>query len=371
MPRLAAATCLVTLFALGCQKDDIRSFPAPKEQTNEGGMAQTRPSGAMEGLDWTLPEGWTELPGEGMRYATLRIDTSSGEAPLEVRVTPLALGAKDPLANVNRWREQIGLEHVGPDQLSDVARSVEIDGRPAHLVDMTGTAVGDAPPQRILAAILPGEQRAWFFLIMEDAERVAPVASQFETFMRSVTLRTETPPSDLPPGHPPLEGTESASPSPGMSPPSGAPQDLPLRWTTPEGWSERQETNPSRLATLDVVQGGHQAEVTITRFPGDVGGMLPNVNRWRGQLGLDPIQDLSSLERPLEILEVDGSTAQLLDLVGLATDGDPAPRMLVALVPQPSFTYFVKMTGPETLLGEQRDTFVTFARSLRFEAPHP
>ena len=27
-----------------------------------------------------------------------------------------------------------------------------------------------------------------------------------------------------------------------------------------------------------------QAEVTISKFPGDVGGMIANVQRWRGQL---------------------------------------------------------------------------------------
>jgi len=363
--------CLVALLASACQKDDIRAFPAPKEQSGAATMVQTPPEGGMETLGWTLPAGWTEVPGEGMRYATLLIETKQGGDPLEVRVTPLSLAAKDPLANVNRWREQIGLEHIGPEKLSDVAQSVELGGRQAHLVDLTGTAMDGKPPQRLLAAILPGDQRAWFFLIMDAAERVAPVASDFNAFMQSVTVRQEPAAGDLPPGHPPVGGSgasDMAGGTPGMEPPPMGAQDLPLRWTTPDGWSERSESNPSRLATLDVAKGESRAEVTITRFPGDVGGMLPNVNRWRGQLGLAPIQDLSSLEHPLEDVQVDGAPAQLLDLRGKAGDGQ---GMLVVLVPRGGFTYFVKMTGPGTLLADERETFVQFARGLRFETPHP
>jgi len=155
-----------------------------------------------------------------------------------------------------------------------------------------------------------------------------------------------------------------------MGQPSDTAAPLPLQWTTPEGWSERNESNPSRLATLDVADGEQRAEVSITRFPGDVGGLLPNVNRWRGQLGLAPVQDLAALEHPLEEVQVDGSASQLLDLVGESSSGSDAQRMLVVLVPHEGFTYFIKMTGPKTLLDLQRDPFVQFARSVRFERPH-
>jgi hypothetical protein len=314
----------------------------------------------MEGLSWTLPEGWSERPGEGMRYATLLVPTEAGGEPLEIRVTPLMLAAQDPLANVNRWREQIGLEHIGPEALSDVARSIEIAGRKAHLVNLEGATEGDEPAQQILAAILPGDQRAWFFMAMDTSERVSPVASQFATFLESVEVVAAEMAGEMPPGHPPLSDDAGAPGGAGM-----AQQGPSLSWTTPDGWQQRDESNPSRLATLDVDVGGSRAEVAITRFPGNVGGLLPNVNRWRNQLGLAPIQDLSALERPLEDLQVDGTPSQLLDLVG---SGEAPQRMLVVLVPRDDFTYFVKMTGPDALVGTQREIFTQFARSLRFDA---
>ena len=61
-----------------------------------------------------LPEGWHARPASGMRYATVAIDTS-GE-PLELSVTPLRTPPGDfqeyVLANVDRWRQQLGLSPV-------------------------------------------------------------------------------------------------------------------------------------------------------------------------------------------------------------------------------------------------------------------
>ena len=55
----------------------------------------------------------------------------------------------------------------------------------------------------------------------------------------------------------------------------------PPHWTTPSGWQEMRPNLP-RLGDF-VVSGpdGKKAEVTVMTFPGDVGGVLANVNRWR------------------------------------------------------------------------------------------
>ena len=47
---------------------------------------------------------------------------------------------------------------------------------------------------------------------------------------------------------------------------------------------------PMRKATFGVPAGSAEADLSITAFPGDVGGELANINRWRGQVGLDAAQ---------------------------------------------------------------------------------
>ena len=47
---------------------------------------------------------------------------------------------------------------------------------------------------------------------------------------------------------------------------------------------------------------GHQAEITILAFPGDVGGKLANINRWAGQIEA-PIWTEDTLKNISTILE--------------------------------------------------------------------
>ena len=365
LQSILPATATLVLILTGCSQDDIRTYSAPKEAPAAGAPAgepmPATEATATETVRWELPKGWAERPGEGMRFATLLLEPESNP-PLELRVTPLALAARDPLANINRWREQIGLGPIGPADLDRVARSVDIAGRTVHLVDMTGVAHANQPVRRILAAILPGDQQVWFFLVMDEPERIGQYAAAFEAFMRTVRVEHAVVASELPLGHPPLEaGGAGPATDPGSMAGASAPGDNPLHWTTPSGWVESQATNPSRLASMSVVDGAYRAEVTITRFPGAVGGMLANVNRWRGQIGLQPVADLA--QQPIEGIEIDGVSAQLLEIHAAGA----AQRLLIVLIPREDFTYFVKMTGDEALVAKQHSTFVQFARGIHFD----
>jgi hypothetical protein len=379
------------LLLAGCRDEEIRGYSAPKEAPAPPmEMAQTPPTEEPEIIEWTLPAGWRELPGEGMRFATLVLEEGSAAAgPVELRVTPLGLAARDPLANINRWREQIGLGHIGPEEMNGVARTVEIDGRTAQVVNMVGPAEANRPAQQVLAAILPGDQRVWFFLVLDDARRVGRFAPAFDEFLRSVRFRESqvAMAGSLPPGHPPVDpgdappsaagardagagtGAGAGAAGAGAAGTSGrvAAGDEPrVSWTTPAGWRERPGDGAFRVASFEVAESQQRAEVTITRFPGGVGGLLANINRWRGQVGLQPVADVS--QQPLETLEVASQPAQMLDLVGPAAgSGAARQRLLVVLVARGDTTWFLKMTGPEAFLDRQKPIFVEFACGIRFD----
>ena len=66
-----------------------------------------------------------------------------------------------------------------------------------------------------------------------------------------------------------------------------------------------------RLASHKVSdEDGNEIDFSITSFPGDVGGLLANVNRWLGQIGLPPTDQKTSQIRPP--VEVAGLPAQLV-----------------------------------------------------------
>jgi hypothetical protein len=93
-------------------------------------------------ITWTAPAGWQRGKEAAFSYATFLI--GSGKQRLQVTLTPVSgSGAGAILDNVNRWRGQLGLAPLGPDQLSDVTKNVIVSGVTATIVDISG-AGGDA-----------------------------------------------------------------------------------------------------------------------------------------------------------------------------------------------------------------------------------
>jgi hypothetical protein len=91
---------------------------------------------------WTLPQGWQEQEGSGIRFATLLIPTD--DKALEVSVTALPRTAGDEagylLSNVNRWRGQMKLPSISGEQLAGESTQIELAGATATLVNLLGTA---------------------------------------------------------------------------------------------------------------------------------------------------------------------------------------------------------------------------------------
>jgi hypothetical protein len=109
------------------------------------------------------------------------------------------------------------------------------------------------------------------------------------------------------------------------------------------------------------------ADVSVISFPEAAGGVLANVNRWRSQLKLPPIENEAEAATPMpvsgrEMFFVDLASAAPLDESGSKT------RILGGIFPLPGETWFFKMTGPEELVGAQRDQFRQFLESVHTTA---
>jgi hypothetical protein len=95
-------------------------------------------------LTWKVPEGWKRddaqpAKGQFKRFATFRLRGPEGE-DMELTVFPLGRAgqAGDVLANVNRWRGQLGLKEVTADELKGVIDEQKVGDTTAILVDMQG-----------------------------------------------------------------------------------------------------------------------------------------------------------------------------------------------------------------------------------------
>ncbi len=135
-----------------------------------------------------------------------------------------------------------------------------------------------------------------------------------------------------------------------------------LAWTAPAHWTAKPAA-AMRKATYTITgDAGATAELSVTAFPGAVGGDLANVNRWRQQLQLPPIA-AADLAAATGRVEANGLRAITVDLTGTAA-GAPT-RVLGAIVPVGDSTWFFKLTGPVDLLGREQAAFAAFVKTIR------
>jgi hypothetical protein len=164
----------------------------------------------------------------------------------------------------------------------------------------------------------------------------------------------------LPPGHPGM-GAMGALP-PGAA--AGGPNP---EWSVPKDWVVG-NGSAMRRATF-VVKGsdGQGAEVVVSSFPGDVGGLVANINRWRGQIGLGPIapDEVSGITSDLM---VNGAKATVVDFKADSAPQDKMPpkRMIVVTIPHEGNSWFFKITGDAPLVEAQKATFLEFVQSVKF-----
>lgn len=139
-----------------------------------------------------------------------------------------------------------------------------------------------------------------------------------------------------------------------------------LTWTAPASWRAKPVSAMRKGSFAIPGPEGADGDLSITAFPGDVGGKLANVNRWRGQLELPPLAD-AELEGALTHLEVNGLHA---DVVEFANAQAAKPQRLIgAVVPFEGATWFFKLTGPDALVAQQKDAFFAFLKTIKASAP--
>jgi hypothetical protein len=111
-------------------------------------------------------------------------------------------------------------------------------------------------------------------------------------------------------------------------------------------------------------------ELTVSALPGNGGGLLPNINRWRGQLGLPPIREddepsMRELLKPENLINVADGRGLLVEMSSEAFDAALRRKVLVLLAPRREEIWFIKMTGPEKDVDGQRQGLALWLRSFK------
>src|SRR5581483_3235424 len=137
--------------------------PAPPPSMAGDVPAPPKPVGGSA-VAWTLPKGWTQTLTGGIRYATLKAPVTGN---LDASVVVLAGPAGGELANVNRWRGQIGLPPLTQEALPSARKSVNSKLGPVTLYDFTGEGTQKS---RVVAGLASIGENTWFFKMTGDAD---------------------------------------------------------------------------------------------------------------------------------------------------------------------------------------------------------
>jgi hypothetical protein len=365
-----AAVALV-MVAAGCSRDDVKVYkvdssdtataapppaamsPSPMPGTMPPGLAMPDKSG-LPGLKYNLPDGWKEKELTQMRMASF--DISENGKSVDVSVIPLGPMSGTDAANVTRWLGQVGQPPIDDDGAKKIAEAVQIGSQPANLYDLNG---GD---QRIVGAILHGTDATWYFKMMGDSALAEKNKPAFVAFLKSVEFQKSAAPapmdlSQLPPSHLAIPETTTQV--------AATPMDKPV-WMVPSNWKEGELMQ--FLVARYVIQGNGDttATVNVSELDGDGGGLLANVNRWRGQLGQPPVADDDVSKLPT--LDASSAKATIADFTGTDMRSGKPARMIGLVLPLNGHTWFYKLTGDPDLVAAQKDTFIAFVQSAKYPA---
>lgn len=194
----------LVMLALGCRSEQVAHYRVPKEGAPfSGGPRPTmppQPMGARTGepapgadvpppprpegtLKWSLPKGWSELPGGGMRFATFKTPIA-GKVEATVVVLPGPAGGE--LANVNRWRGQIGLPPMDESGLAQARSVVSSKAGPVNVYDFTSD--GQVKSRLVAGSLATPDGNTWFIKLSGDAQPVAKARPDFMTILGSLHL---------------------------------------------------------------------------------------------------------------------------------------------------------------------------------------
>lgn len=325
--------CASLIFAAGCQREEIHAYRVPREVNR---AAPTIPQAPAKGAEsyasdesdvaWTIPSTWHEIE----TTADMRIATFHTGSELEAAVTAFPGDVGGLVANVNRWRGQVGLDSTDEQGIEEHIERLE--GVDVIVVDIQGA------DQRLLGTVIDvGDGQTWFVKVIGAADVVEKIKDDLIAFSKSFHIHRRE------------GGSPAGQPSGEMS------AGTPSQWEPPAQWSVDPDMSPILMAAY-FAQGG--ARITLTSLTGEGGGMLSNINRWRGQVGLAQVSSLD--EQPSRDL---GMGALLVDLVS----SDGASRIVAGIVPLGEQSLYFKLTGSESQVEEELERFDAFINGVAIE----
>lgn len=195
---LTAASFLLT----GCDQAEIKVYEVPKTEVDMVQPDMTPPFAPFAGnasadsslppttmaeqqlpasslnqdddLTWDVPKHWQPGRASNMRKGSYQTGA------LDIAVTSFPGDVGGEAANVNRWRQQLGLPTLPDNEVAaTVSDETSVSGLPLRVVELQNNG------QATLAASLFYEGNSWFFKLTGPADQVEAERAAFTDWIRS------------------------------------------------------------------------------------------------------------------------------------------------------------------------------------------
>ena len=357
MMQLVVYSTLLAMLLTACDKNsEIKVYRVSKAPLEEAApprqdsmptntAAPRMPGGISPATETavTTPPNWEPQPLSQMRQASFLVKGDNG-AVADISFVSLGSAAGNVLENVNRWLGQLGQPPITEQKLGEIAQRLRTSLGEVTVVDLAGLPNNADPARdgRIVAAMVTTGNSTLFFKMRGNADLTETQKGDFIKWVAAVCNAQNQP------GPP-----QMAARPPGDS---SVPQ---IHWKAPDNWTEVPPSS-MRYASFNVpAEEGGKIDISIVTFPGDGGSDADNVNRWRGQIGLAPI-DANAVASQIAPLKTADTTFSTTDIAGANT------RTVAAWTRRDGRVWFFKATGPNAALEKEKSNFVKFIESVRF-----
>lgn len=138
--------------------------------------------------------------------------------------------------------------------------------------------------------------------------------------------------------------------------------NLPFSWSVPDGWEEGKKSS-MRIASYNIPFSRGTADLSITNFSGDGGGLLANINRWRGQINLPPKQTIEEFDKDAYTGK---SNIGEFKMYKIFNESDKEVAFLCSIIKVKNSTIFVKLITTNEGVQELEYEFIKFCSSFSY-----
>ena len=135
---------------------------------------------------------------------------------------------------------------------------------------------------------------------------------------------------------------------------------IPFSWIVPDNWIEGDKSS-MRLASFKAPYNNGLADISISNFSGDGGGLKANVNRWRKQLDLDP----QSEEIINKSILTQNSKLGEYKFIKIINESNVESAFLCSIMEIKNSTIFIKMKASIEGIDKLEKEFLEFCSSFK------